>query len=121
LEATFLKLSDGSSLWVNTGTTVIYPSKFAIDKPEIYVEEKVYAEIFHDDNQPFVIKTEKLDVRVLETVLNVTAYREDELINLVLVNGSVDVKPQKGKSTIMKPNQYDITKDLSISNYNLIL
>jgi len=101
----FLKLSDGSSLWVNTGTTVIYPSNFAKDKREIYVEGEVYAEVFHDANHPFIIKTEKLDVRVLGTVLNVTAYREDELVNVVLVNGSVDIKPQKGKSTIMKPNQ----------------
>lgn len=101
----FLKLSDGSSLWVNTGTTVIYPSKFAKDKREIYVEGEVYAEVFHDARHPFIIKTEKLDVQVLGTVLNVTAYREDKQTNVVLVNGSVDVKPQKGKSTLMKPNQ----------------
>lgn len=101
----FLKLSDGTSLWVNTGTTVTYPTKFAKDKREIYVDGEVFAEVFHDSKHPFIIKTEKLDVQVLGTVFNVSAYKEDKQTDVVLVSGSVDVKPQNGKSTIIKPNQ----------------
>lgn len=101
----FLTLSDGSTLWVNTGTTVIYPVKFAKDKREIYVEGEVFAEVTHDDKRPFFIKTEKLDVRVLGTVFNVTAYKEDRQTNVVLVSGAVNVKPKNGKPTLIKPNQ----------------
>ena len=101
----FLKLSDGTSLWVNTGTTVTYPTKFAKDKREIYVEGEVFAEVFHDAKCPFIIKTEKLDVHVLGTVFNVSAYKEDKQINVVLVSGSINVKPRNGKATIIKPNQ----------------
>ena len=101
----FLKLSDGTSLWVNTGSTVIYPTTFNKDKREIYVEGEVYAEVFHDVNHPFIIKTEKLDVQVLGTVFNVSAYKEDKQTNVVLVSGSVNVKPKNGKATIIKPNQ----------------
>ena len=101
----FLKLSDGTSLWVNTGTTVIYPTKFARDKREIYVEGEVFAEVFHDSSHPFIIKTEKLDVQVLGTVFNISAYKEDKQTNVVLVSGSVNVKPKNGKATVIKPNQ----------------
>ena len=101
----FLKLSDGTSLWVNTGTTVIYPTKFAKDKREIYVEGEVFAEVFHDSSHPFIIKTEKLDVQVLGTVFNISAYKEDKQTNVVLVSGSVNVKPKNGKATVIKPNQ----------------
>lgn len=101
----FLTLSDGSTLWVNTGTTVIYPITFAKDKREIFVEGEVFAEISHDAKRPFFIKTEKIDVRVLGTVFNVTAYKEDKQTNVVLVSGSVNVKPRNGKATLIKPNQ----------------
>jgi len=101
----FLKLSDGTSLWVNTGTTVTYPTKFTKDKREIYVVGEVFAEVFHDAERPFIIKTEKLDVQVLGTVFNVSAYKEDKQTNVVLVSGSVNVKPKNGKTTIIKPNQ----------------
>jgi len=101
----FLKLSDGTSLWVNTGTTVTYPSEFAKDKREIFVDGEVFAEVFHDSKRPFIIKTEKLDVQVLGTVFNVSAYKEDKQTDVVLVSGLVNVKPKNGKPTIIKPNQ----------------
>lgn len=120
----FLTLSDGSTLWINTGTTVIYPVTFAKEKREIFVEGEVYAEVFHDSKRPFFIKTEKLDVRVLGTVFNVTAYKEDRQTNVVLVSGSVNVKPKNGKVTLMKPNQLfaysDIVstlKEVDVENY----
>lgn len=101
----FLKLSDGTSLWVNTGSTVIYPATFSKNKREIYVDGEVYAEVFHDEKRPFIIKTNKLDVQVLGTIFNVSAYKEDKQINVVLVSGSVNVKPKNGKATLIKPNQ----------------
>jgi len=101
----FLKLSDGTSLWVNTGTTVIYPNSFAKDKREIFVDGEVFAEVHHENNRPFIIKTGKLDIQVLGTVFNVTAYKEDKQTNVVLVSGSINVKAKNGKATIIKPNQ----------------
>jgi len=120
----FLTLSDGSTLWLNTGTTVIYPITFAKDKREIFVEGEVYAEVFHDAKRPFIIKTEKIDVQVLGTVFNLTAYKEDKQTNVVLVSGSVNVKPKNGKGTIIKPNQlFDYTdkastlRNVDVENY----
>lgn len=101
----FLKLSDGTTLWVNTGTTVIYPTTFSKEKREIFVEGEVFAMVFHDAKRPFIIKTEKLDVQVLGTVFNVSAYKEDKQTSVVLVSGSINVKAKNGKATTVKPNQ----------------
>ena len=120
----FLKLSDGTSLWVNTGSTVIYPNTFAKDRREIFVEGEVFADVSHDSNRPFIIKTEKLDVQVLGTVFNVTAYKDDKQTNVVLVSGLVNVKPKNGKATIIKPNQIfaytdqaSTLKNVEVENY----
>jgi len=120
----FLTLSDGSKLWVNTGTTVIYPVTFDKDRREIYVEGEVFAEVAHDTKRPFIVKTDKLDVQVLGTVFNVTAYKDDKQCSVVLVSGSVNVKPGKGKATLIKPSQmYAYTdqsatlREVDVENY----
>jgi len=100
-----LNLSDGTTLWVNAGSTVIYPITFDKVKREIFIEGEVYAEVAHEAKRPFIVKTCHIDVQVLGTVFNVTAYKEDKRTNVVLVSGSVKVKSQKGRATIMKPNQ----------------
>jgi hypothetical protein len=99
-----LTLSDGSTLWVNAGTTVIYPVIFSGDKREIYVDGEIYAEVAKDENKPFTVKTEQLEICVLGTSFNLTAYKEDGLKRVVLVDGSVDVQ-QNGIKTQLKPNQ----------------
>jgi hypothetical protein len=101
----FVTLSDGSSLWVNTGTTVVYPTVFAKNKREIFVEGEVYAEVKHDAKRPFIIKTDKVDVGVLGTVFNITAYKEDKQTTVVLVSGLVNATPINGKTTLIKPNE----------------
>lgn len=109
----FLALSDGTELWVNVGTVVSYPTVFASDIREIYVDGEVYANVTHDPNRPFIIRTSKLDVRVLGTSFNVSAYKSDNQTNVVLVNGLVNIQPKKGKEAIVKPNQMYVYTDQS--------
>ncbi|MDR2816181.1 MAG: FecR domain-containing protein [Proteiniphilum sp.] len=99
-----LTLADGTSLWINAGTTVIYPAVFPDHKREIYVDGEVYAEVQRDESKPFLIKTDKLDIEVLGTSFNVSAYKEDALKRVVLINGSVDVK-LNGVNTRLAPSQ----------------
>jgi hypothetical protein len=105
-----LTLSDGSRLWVNAGTTVIYPVTFSDNKREIYVEGEVYANVTKDDQKPFIVKTDHLEVCVRGTSFNLTAYKEDNFKRVVLVNGSVDIR-QNGTETLLKPNQSFVCND----------
>lgn len=99
-----LTLADGTSLWVNAGTTVIYPTVFPDHKREIYVDGEVYAEVQRDENRPFLVKTDQLDIYVLGTSFNLSAYKEDVLKRVVLVNGAVDIR-LNGVNTRLSPNQ----------------
>lgn len=81
-------LSDGSRVWVNAGSRLIFPSVFEGDKREIYVEGEVYLDVVQKD-QPFLVKAEKFDTRVLGTQFNISTYPDDEEHSIVLVQGSV--------------------------------
>lgn len=99
-----LKLSDGSKLWVNTGTTVIYPNIFSGDKREIYVDGEIYADVTPDTGKPFIVKSGGLEIVVHGTGFNMSAYKKDDMQQVVLVNGSVKVK-SNGNTVQMYPNQ----------------
>jgi hypothetical protein len=99
-----LTLSDGSKIWLNAGTRVVYPSVFTKDKREIYVDGEIFADVAHNENWPFVVKTKKLSAEVLGTSFNVNAYESDHEISIVLVSGKLQVNTERG-NTILVPNQ----------------
>lgn len=100
-----LTFSDGSKVWANAGTRVIYPSEFEKDKREIYVDGEIYIEVARDQNRPFYVRTKDMNVRVLGTKFNVTAYESDPIRNVVLVSGRVQVETEKTPDAVLAPNQ----------------
>lgn len=99
-------LSDGTKIWVNSGSRVIYPPVFADQKREIYIEGEVFLDVTHNKNVPFIVKTDKLEVCVLGTSFNVSAYKNDDAQSIVLATGSVSINEiNKTNTTIIKPNQ----------------
>lgn len=104
-KTTSLTLSDGSRIWINSGSKLIYPSVFTEDKREIYIQGEAYLEVAKD-NKPFIVKSKHLDVKVLGTQFNISAYKDDETQSVVLVSGSVSVDNNLLKDTHkIKPNQ----------------
>lgn len=101
----FLTLSDGTKLWVNSSTKVVYPHLFKGDKREIYVDGEVYLEVTRNPDKPFYVKTEQMSVRVLGTSFNVCAYPEDIQQQVVLVNGKVEVQSQAHTAEVLAPNE----------------
>lgn len=97
-------LADGTQLWVNSGTTAIYPSSFPDSQREIFVEGEAFLNVFHDEARRFTVKTRKMNVAVLGTSFNISTYQEDQEQSVVLVNGKVEVDRQ-GETIVLKPNQ----------------
>lgn len=98
-------LADKSKMWVNSGSKVIYPRTFTGERREIFVEGEVYLEVTHDETRPFVVNTSALDVEVLGTSFNVSAYKGDAHASVVLVEGAVDVKDMADRHIKMRPNE----------------
>lgn len=99
-----ITFSDGTQIWVNSGSKVIYPTDFNTKKREIFVEGEVYLSVTHNPSVPFIVKTRLLDVLVHGTTFNISAYDNDNDLQVTLVEGKVEVSA-KGISTELKPSQ----------------
>ncbi len=118
-----LTLSDGTFMYVNSGTRVIYPSSFSNKKREIYVDGEIYIEVKPDQNSPFLVKTDDMQIKVLGTKFNVKSYKDSDQRQVVLVKGSVSVN-NKSEETILTPNDlYELTntgksiKKINVNEY----
>ena len=99
-----LTLSDGSKMWVNSGSKVVFPAVFEKGKREIFVDGEIYIDVVPDKNRPFFVNTRDMNVRVLGTSFNVTAYSADQEQSVVLVQGSVYIKAGKEVEAKLVPN-----------------
>lgn len=100
-----LTFAEGTKIWINAGSRVVYPVNFQSDKREIYVDGEVYLEVTEDRDRPFHVRTKEMSVKVLGTSFNVMAYQKDSVQNIVLVEGSVEVNSTDNGNTILSPNE----------------
>ena len=101
-----LVLEDGSKVWINSGTKLEFPVVFADNYRELIVDGEIYIEVAKDKNRPFYVKTNVLDLKVLGTRFNISAYKDDAAQSVVLVEGSVEVQPKDNQGkTVLKPDQ----------------
>ena len=111
---TCLTLSDGTRIWVNSGSRVVYPSVLS-DKREIYLVGEAYLEVAKDENNPFVVHTDNCSVEVLGTVFNVSSYAFQESSSVVLVEGKVNVRTEGQESVTLTPGELVSVSDGVIS------
>lgn len=97
--------SDGTKMYVNAGSRVIYPAVFEKGKREIIVEGEVYLDVKKDPARPFIVKTKDFEVKVLGTQFNICAYKEDLVSSVVLVEGKVEVETTNKEKAVLSPNQ----------------
>lgn len=93
-----LKLSDGTKVWLNSGTTLRYPEQFAGDQRSVMIKGEAYFEVAKMAHKPFTVNTADMKVEVLGTSFNVLAYKEDAASSVTLVEGKVVVRNIEGIS-----------------------
>lgn len=95
-----LVLSDGTHVFLNSGTSLRYPIKFIAGEPrDVFLRGEAYFDVIKDEKHPFIVHADKMEVEVLGTKFNVSYYSEDESINTVLVQGSVGLNHDEIDST----------------------
>lgn len=98
-----LILSDGTRVWINSGSSLKYPVAFTGEKRQVELNGEAYFEVTKS-SKSFVVKTSELDVRVLGTSFNVSAYKTDDCVSATLVTGSVEVC-EKQREFRIEPGQ----------------
>ena len=83
-------LSDGTTVNLNSGSSLKYPVKFIKgENRKVSLIGEAFFDVRKNEHSPFIVTTGKMDVRVLGTKFNVTSYPEDTNQSTVLVEGSV--------------------------------
>ncbi len=101
----FVKLSDGTKVWINSGSKIVYPAVFKGSKREVFLEGEAIFEVAHNKQKPFKVKSSSQEIEVLGTVFNVSHYPDDEVMNTVLKSGSIKMTymDDRDNSFVMKP------------------
>lgn len=91
-----IQLSDGTVVYLNSGTSLKYPVAFMQgENRHVYLYGEAFFNVATDKDHPFIVNAEALNVEVLGTRFNVSAYPEDSTTEVVLVEGSVGLYNEK--------------------------
>ncbi|WP_158281196.1 FecR family protein [Dyadobacter jejuensis] len=98
-------LPDGSTVWLNAGSTIRYADRFVGEVREVYLTGEAFFEVQRDEDKPFLVYTEGVTTRVLGTSFNIQAYPEAEAIEVTVSSGKVSVVDSTGVLGELSKNQ----------------
>ena len=84
--------SDGSRVFLNSGSKIKYPVKFLSNqKREVFLEGEAFFDVTENKSDLFIVNSNGINVEVYGTKFNVRNYPEDNNSDIVLVNGSIGI------------------------------
>lgn len=121
-----LELSDGTLVHLNAGSSLRYPINFLSEGPrQVFLSGEAYFDVTENKTSQFIVNVNELDVKVLGTEFNISAYLEDSNIDVVLVKGAVSLINQNGsldRPINLVPGQKGsfgyISKNISVDQVN---
>ena len=84
-------LADGTKVWLNSASRLIYPQSFMGKERRVVLSGEAFFDVAHDAERPFIVETSRMNVKVLGTRFNVNDYDDNEEVSTTLVNGSVEI------------------------------
>lgn len=102
-----LRLSDGTLVRLNAGSSLFYPQRFSrlFSRRDVYLDGEAHFDVAENRSQPFVVHVGNLKVKVLGTHFNVKAYPAEELVTTTLEQGRVKVYGDKIAMTLLPDEQ----------------
>ncbi|HEX3007572.1 MAG TPA: FecR family protein, partial [Bacteroidales bacterium] len=86
----FVKLPDGTSIWLNAGSKVSYDKNFNAKERKINLSGEAFFNVVTNKEKPFTVHTSDIIVRAFGTRFNVKAYPEEKTITATLEEGKID-------------------------------
>lgn len=120
-----LILPDSTHVWLNARSKLVYPISFGKDIRQVELNGEAYFDVIHNEKQPFVVRTPQMDIQVLGTEFNVTAYSSSSDFEVALLRGCIELSSprlssnyrMKEKEHIRLQNNKLISKDISDYDY----
>lgn len=104
-----LVLSDGTRIWLNSGSSLTFPSSFTESERRVKLSGEAYFEVAHN-GKPFKVITATQTVKVLGTHFNIEAYQDEEAVKTTLLEGSVQVT-NKNEKILLAPGQMSVNRE----------
>ena len=105
---TKIMLPDGSQVWLNAGSNLDYNnSTFNKEIREVSLNGEAYFDVIKNEAKPFIIRTKKMDIKVVGTSFNVRSYNDEKTAEASLIKGAIEVtlKDRKDQTIVLKPNE----------------
>lgn len=117
-----LALSDGSRVWLNAKTELLYPVSFVGKERRVYLKGEAYFEVARNENRPFIVETGPVEVKVLGTSFNINAYADEPEIVTTLMTGKVELRDSARTARVLHPSEQALwnrdTKTLDVREVN---
>ena len=108
-EKSMVTLPDGSEVWLNANSRLVYNS-FSANHRQVELKGEAFFKVARNEQAPFVVKTNECSVEVLGTTFNIMAYDEFGRKEITLLSGKVNVHLEDNEQ-VLKPGQALILKD----------
>ncbi len=100
-------LPDGSEVWLNAGSMLLYSDDFSGKIRRLFLNGEATFRVEKDPERPFIVKTQYMQVQALGTTFNVKSYVDLGTTAVTLEEGSVrvDVTGKVNVSEVISPNE----------------
>jgi len=104
-------LPDGTKVWLNAASSIKFPTVFVGATRSVEMTGEAYMEIAKNLKQPFTVRANGTEIRVLGTSFNINAYLDEETVKTTLIDGAVKVLTDN-KEALLKPGQQAVVGGL---------
>lgn len=102
-----VKLPDGTKVWLNSGSLLVYDKHFRGKRRLLFLNGEARFQVAKDPAKPFLVKTAHMTVKALGTVFNLNAYSDQDVTIATLEEGKIQVYPclKQDTSLILSPDE----------------
>jgi ferric-dicitrate binding protein FerR (iron transport regulator) len=100
-------LEDGTSVWLNARSRLSYPVTFQGKERRVRVEGEAFFEVARDTERPFIVSSERVDMKVLGTTFNVYSYPDEPYSRISLLEGSLLVYDPQDPSKAVRLKKFE--------------
>ncbi len=100
-------LPDGTHIWLNSESEISYTSDFNQSNRSIKLKGEAFFDVKKNEYLPFNVEVDSINIQVLGTAFNVSAYADDPNIKVSLERGKVEVRMHDDNSFLatLNPNE----------------
>ncbi|RFZ90912.1 FecR family protein [Mucilaginibacter conchicola] len=104
-------LPDGTQAWLNSASSITFPTRFTGKNRQISITGEVYFEVTKNKNMPFRVNTHRAEIEVLGTHFNVMAYDDEQVMKTTLLEGAVKINSGTFSAKLIPGQQAQINNN----------